>query len=66
MTDSFFTRWLIDRIKLRDHEWVEVKFGVRECSRCRQRDYLGERRFPKIDEPRLVNEVRSLMRRQPA
>ncbi len=52
MGDSFFTRWsrVIGKIKLRDHQWVDVKLGVRECSRCGRRDYLGERRFPDIGE----------------
>lgn len=51
---SFFTRWsrVIRTMKLRDHEWVEIKFGVRQCSRCGQRDYLGAKKFPQIGEPK--------------
>lgn len=33
-----------------DHDWVETRSYVRECSKCRRTSYLMERRFPAVGE----------------
>ena len=47
-----FVREYFDMMFPRRHSWREIKPGLRECRKCGTRDYLGERQFASIMEPR--------------